>query len=95
MVRFHSASGVAKALEWGNLVTSTGICIFAPAAVRRLEAVGAPVEYTFEGIKVGVESRPGRFGRMRLIPYADPLGSLVELEAVEKEERWYQWRKGA
>lgn len=71
-----------------------GLGIFAPTAVRRLEAAGAPVEYTPEGIKVGVESRPGRFGRMRLIPYVDSLGSLVELEAVEKEERWYQWRKG-
>jgi len=71
----------------------SGLCIFASTAVRRLEAVGAPVEYVPEGIKVGVESRPGRFGRMRLIPYADSLGSLVELEAIENEERWYQWRR--
>lgn len=70
----------------------SGVSVYVSDAIDRLRAAGAPFDVVNEGLAVGHPSRPGRFGRMRLLPYTDRGAALVDRAAVETEERYWSHR---
>lgn len=70
----------------------SGVSVYVSDAIDRLNAAGAPFEIVDEGLAVGHPSRPGRYSRMRLLPYTDRGAVLVDRAAVEAEERHWSTR---